>query len=96
MFQAVADKTGYVNTAWPAATGPDATRYFNQSFAGPFNSVKSDLGYPVPNSALIKGTKIVLPAVTLEWAEAELKEKSYYNAGVEIPDGLNPPAGWAN
>lgn len=96
VFQVVADKTGDQNTQWEAATGTSPTHFFNQSFAGPFNSVKSSVPYPVPNSLLIREGRIVSPEITLEWGIAELEQKSYYSNTVQIPDGLNPPSGWAN
>jgi len=96
VFQFVADKTGDKNTDWPALTGSNPTRFLNQSFAGPFNSVVSNVSYPVPNSLLIKNGRIVRPEVTLQWGLKELQQRSYYQNTVEIPDGLNPPAGWAN
>jgi len=96
VFQFVADKTGDKNTQWQAATGANPTRFFNQSFAGPFNSVKSNVSYPAPNSLLIKNGRIVDPQVSLKWGLAEFQERSYYQNTVEIPDGLNPPQGWAN
>lgn len=96
VFDVVAQKTGDKNTQWAAATDATPTRFFNQSFAGPFNSVNSSVPYPPPNSALVREGRVVLPSITLQWGLDELKEHSYYQNTVEIPDGLNPPAGWAN
>lgn len=96
VFQFVADKTGDKNTAWPALTDSTPTRFLNQSFAGPFNSVKSDVPYPVPNSLLVRNGRTILPEIALTWGLTELQQKTYYQNTVQIPDGLNPPAGWAN
>lgn len=96
VFDLVAQKTGDRNTAWPELTGATPTRFLNQSFAGPFNSVKSSVGYPPPNSLLVRNGRTILPKVALQWGLTELKERSYYTDSAMIPDGLNPPQGWAN
>ncbi|KAF2151926.1 acid phosphatase phoa [Myriangium duriaei CBS 260.36] len=96
VFQLVADHTGDKNRAWPAVTGANPTRFLNQSFAGPFNSVKNNTGYPVPNVLLNRHGRVVFPEVFATWALEELKENSYYQNTVQIPDGLAPPKGWSN
>ncbi|KAL1297861.1 hypothetical protein AAFC00_006386 [Neodothiora populina] len=96
VFQTVADKTGAKSTPWEAATGASPTRFFNESFAGPFNSVNSSVPYPVPNSLLVRDGRFVSPKVSLTWGLEEFDQKSYYADTVEIPDGMYPPAGWAS
>lgn len=94
VFGLVAEKTGDKNTEFPAATGPNPTRFFNESFAGPFNSVNSSTPYPVPNSLLVRAGRYILPQIAAVWGRAQAEQSSYYKDTVEIPDGLNPPAGW--
>lgn len=94
VFGMVADKTGDVNTAWPAATDSNGTHFFNSSFPGPFNSVNSSVPYPVPNTLLHRAGRAVLPKVVLEWGLKQLQQYSYYTNTVQIPDGMHPPVGW--
>lgn len=94
VFDLVAKKTGDKNTAWPAVTSANPTRFLNESFPGPFNSVNSSVPYPVPNSLLFRAGRTVLPKVVLQWGLKQLQQRSYYRNTVQIPDGLNPPAGW--
>lgn len=93
VFDVVAKQTGDTNTAWPAATSANPTRFFNESFAGPFSSVNVT-SYPVPNSLLVRAGRLVLPQVALQWGLQQLQQKSYYKNTVQIPDGLNPPVGY--
>ncbi|GAM88433.1 hypothetical protein ANO11243_064660 [Dothideomycetidae sp. 11243] len=96
VFKWVADATGDRLRDFNDATNPEPTRFFNQSFAGPFNSVKSDLGYPVPNVWMQRNGRTVLPQVFENWAAEDLQSTSYYRNTVKIPDGLKPPRGWSN
>jgi len=93
IFDVVAHHTKDTNTAWPAATSMNATRFFNESFAGPFSSDKV-AAYPVPNTLLSRAGRLVLPKIVQQWGAQNLQQSSYYKNTVQIPDGLNPPAGW--
>jgi len=95
VFNIVAECTGDRNSAWPAATDSHPTRFFNQSFAGPFNSVKA-ASYPVPNTSLVRNGRTVLPSIQQQWGSRSLQKNTYYKNTVQVPDGLNPPPGWAN
>lgn len=95
VFDVVAQKTGDHNSRWQDATGSKATHFFNQSFAGPFSSVNSSVPYPVPNTQLSRSSRHVLPQVSEIWGAKALQKSTYYTNTVKIPDGLNPPAGWA-
>ncbi|GAB7353654.1 hypothetical protein MBLNU459_g4063t1 [Dothideomycetes sp. NU459] len=96
VFSLVANKTGDTARPWSALTGSTPTRFLNQSFAGPFNSVKNSVGYPVPNTRLVQNGRTILPKIASVWDCEKLQKLSYYKNTVQIPDGLNPPAGWAN
>lgn len=91
VFKMVADKTGDQIRPFTAATDANPTRFFNQSFSGPFNSVNVT-AYPPPNSALVQHGRFVLPSIIAKWAQ--YTQSSYYRNTVEIADGLNPPAGY--
>ena len=90
VFEVVAQQTGDKNTAWPAATSDNPTRFFNQSYPGPFSSTNVT-AYPVPNCLLSRSGRFVLPKVSLTWGLQQLQKKTYYRNTVENPDGLNPP-----
>lgn len=94
IFDFVAKETGDKNVAFDAATASNPTRFLNESFAGPFSSVKVT-GWPVPNVSLVRGDRTVLPSIKEKWGSASLQSKSYYKNTPIIPDGLAPPAGWS-
>lgn len=94
VFSIVADKTGDKNTAWDAVTGSNPTRFLNESFPGVFNSVNSSVALPVPNTKLVRNGRRVLGQIARTWGDQSLQSESYYQNTVQIPDGLNPPAGW--
>lgn len=96
VFNLVGEKTGDKARTWDALTGATPTRFLNQSFAGPFNSVNSSVPYPVPNSLLVQNGRTILPKIALQWGLEEFKQQTYYENTVQIPDGLNPPVGWSN
>lgn len=91
VFSMVAAKTGDVVRPWAAATGADATAFFNSSFAGPFNSVNSSVPYPAPNVMLSQNGRHVLPSIVGQWFTASQSQGTYYNNTVQIPDGLRLP-----
>ena len=75
--------------------GPHPTHFYNSSFAGPFNADFAQAPYPAPNLKIKspKTGRTVLPAIVDEWKNSNLK--TYYNDGVVVPDGMNPPTGYA-
>ncbi|KAJ9627067.1 hypothetical protein H2203_003528 [Taxawa tesnikishii (nom. ined.)] len=94
VFDLVAKKTGDKNTAWEGPTAANPTVFLNQSFPGPFNSANSSVAYPVPNTALVRAGRSVLPKVVSTWGSKALQALSYYRNTVQIPDGMHPPANW--
>lgn len=102
VFSVVAQKTGDQLRPWDAVTGSNPTVFLNQSFAGPYSSnaklVKNLL--PAPDVFAVSpfpGLRTVFPPVVATWLrEFTQKNASYYNTGVEIPDGLRPPPGWGS
>ena len=98
VFNLVAQKSGDVLRSWSAATGTNPTAFFNESFAGAFSdSAKKQI--PSPNITAVSpgpNARTVLPSIVSAWSRVFNRSGStYYNAGVEIPDGLRPPVGWA-
>lgn len=87
VFELVAKKTGDKLRKWPAITGSNPTRFLNQSYPGPFNS-DTVTPVPAPNTQLVHHGRSVLPSVVRTWGK---NTTNYYTAGVQIPDGLNPP-----
>ncbi|KAL0942928.1 acid phosphatase [Colletotrichum truncatum] len=93
VFQVVADKTKSVLRQWSSSSNvPD--RFWNQSYAGFFN-VKAARQYPKPNLALEKNAagRKILERVKKIWEKSDAP--TYYQDTIQIPDGLNPPAGYA-
>ena len=90
VWKMVADVTGDVIRPW-AGDVPLAQRYFNQSYGGVFNS-KPAGQYPKPNLCLKHAGRSVAKVVGETWKGS--KNPSYYEDKIEIPDGLNPPAGY--
>lgn len=68
-------------------TGP--LRYFNASYPGIFNGAGKWSPQPVPNVFAFMNGRTVLPSIQLQWASQFYK--TYYNDGLEVPDGANPP-----
>jgi hypothetical protein len=77
---------------WDAATGANPTVFLNQSFVGPFSDAQKG-ALPVPDTNAQIYNRKVLQSVKDTWSG--LVNSTYYNCGVEIPDGLRPPQGWA-
>jgi acid phosphatase len=62
--------------------------FFNLSYPG----IMHDTVYapaPIPNTKLVKNGRSVFRTVKELWGNKQ--KGTYYNAGVQIPDGLNPP-----
>ena len=93
VFKLVADQTNDSIRTWPQITGDNPTVFSNQSFAGYFNSDNTQVPFPAPNINAVVNSRTVLPAIRKTWASSK---NSYYTTNVQIPDGLNPPAGYAN
>lgn len=93
VFQLVADKTGDQIRTW---SGELSQRYFNFSYAGVFNSHGGNRRYPAPNLSSCGGkthNRTILPAIKELWKGSTAPV--YYTPKLEIPDGLNPPSGFA-
>ncbi|KAB5586265.1 acid phosphatase [Coniochaeta sp. 2T2.1] len=90
VWKVVADKTGDVVRAWSG----DALskRYFNQSYGGVLNSKPGGTQYPKPNLCIKHAGRSVAKVVGETWKGS--KNPSYYLDTIEIPEGLNPPAGY--
>ncbi|KAK2057404.1 phosphoesterase-like protein [Colletotrichum caudatum] len=91
----VAERTGSAVRRWSdAAAAPD--RFWNLSYAGPFNT-DAPRRYPRPNLALDgsgnAAGKRILESVRQTWANSTAP--TYYEDTIRVPDGLNPPAGYA-
>ena len=92
VWKMVADKTGDVIRPWSGAV-PLAQRYFNQSYGGVFNSNPAGAQYPKPNLCIEHANRTVASVVGKTWKGS--KNPNYYTDTVNIPDGMNPPAGYA-
>ena len=93
VFSWVADKVQEQTRPWDAATNAaDASVFLNQSFVGPFSDTQKG-PLPIPDTNAEHCGRTVLPKVKDTWAP--FVNNTYYNTGVEIPDGLRPPNGWA-
>ena len=88
VFANVAKETGDQVRKWSGPT-PFADMYFNTSYPGIFNTAGDWAPQPVPNSFLFHDGRSVLPSIQREWFSQV--EKSYYNSGLETPDGAHPP-----
>lgn len=95
VFDVVAKQTGDIYRPNVAATGENATIFYNSSYAGPFNEDFQRAPYPAPNLNIKSpGThRTVLPAIKKMWRGSE--QRTYYTDDVEVPDGQNPPRGYA-
>ena len=53
--------------------------------------------YPAPNveQKSRHSGRTVLPSIVKTWGGKKAAAASYYGAGIEIPDGQHPPAGYA-
>ena len=91
VFSLVASETGDKLRTWDAVTGPNPTRYLNESYAGPLNSHNSKVPFPAPNLTMTMNGRTVLPAVQTQWGSAG---SMIYDDGIEIPDGMFPPQGY--
>lgn len=95
VFKLVADKTGDQVRAWTGDVELP-NRYFNFSYAGAFNTDGGSGRYPAPDLVGEDGkthNRTVLPAIQELWGGSTAPV--YYSPRLEIPDGMNPPAGFA-
>lgn len=97
VFDFVGKKTGDHIRSWEAATGSNPSIFFNSSYAGPLNENFAAAPYPPPNleQKSRHSGRTVLPSIVEKWGGKKAATASYYGAGVEIPDGQHPPAGYA-
>jgi hypothetical protein len=97
VFDFVGKKTGDHIRSWDAATGSNPSIFFNSSYAGPLNENFETAPYPAPNFGQKSrhSGRTVLPSIVEKWDGKKASAASYYGAGVEIPDGQHPPAGYA-
>lgn len=95
VFELVANKTGDIYRPNKAALKQDPTHYYNSSFAGPFNADFAQAPYPAPNLKIKspKTGRTVLPSIVRQWKDTKLP--TYYTDSVVVPDGQNPPPGYA-
>ena len=92
VFSWVAEKVNETPRAWDAATNANPSVFLNTSFVGPFSDAQKG-PLPVPSTNAEYNSRTVLPAIQNTWKA--FVNNTYYNTGVEIPDGLRPPQGWA-
>ncbi|KAF7531588.1 hypothetical protein G7054_g8739 [Neopestalotiopsis clavispora] len=94
VFSVVADKTGDVIREWTGEVALE-NRYFNYSYAGQFNTNGGNSRYPGPQlgDCGLPHNRTVLPSIKEAWYGNPAPV--YYDFGLEIPDGLNPPTGYA-
>lgn len=102
VFKLVAEETGDIYRSWDAVTGSSPSVFLNSSFAGPFNTGFENASYPIPNVHIKspRTSRTVLPAIQRQYGRGfagrtHSTKQSYYNNGVEIPDGQHPPKGYA-
>ena len=91
VFSMIADVTADTLRSWDDATSSTPTRYFNASYAGLFNSDNTKVPFPAPNLTMEVNGRKVFPAIQSLWSSADF---TYYNDGIEIPDGMYPPNGF--
>ncbi|KAF2231193.1 acid phosphatase phoa [Viridothelium virens] len=93
VFSWVADKVQEEVRPWDAATNAaNPSVFLNQSFIGPFSDTQKG-PLPVPNTNAEHSGRKVLPKIKDTWGA--FVNSTYYTTGVEVPDGLRPPQGWA-
>jgi acid phosphatase len=90
----VAEKTGDVVEDWDGSPH-FSNMYWNLSYAGFFNSGKGNHEYPRPNLHMAehKHHRSILPSIFETWKDSPNPE--YYKDTIKVPDGLNPPPGYA-
>lgn len=95
VFGVVADKTGDRVREWGRAGGDFGDFYYNKSYAGPFNTAGGNQQYPAPNLELDRSFsgRRILDSVKETWKGS--KSPTYYTDSIEVPDGMNPPKGYA-
>ncbi|KAF2436728.1 phosphoesterase-domain-containing protein [Tothia fuscella] len=92
VFSVVAAKTGDQMRAWSGSPA-FSDIFFNQSYAGPMNSKPSG-SWPEPNTGAVINGRTVLPSIVNVWSK--LSDQTPYGIGVEVADGLHPPAGFVS
>ncbi|KAI8627312.1 acid phosphatase [Xylariaceae sp. FL1651] len=93
VFKLVADKTGDVVRPWDGKVDL-ADMYFNESYAGVWNTNGGNHRYTGPNlDKCGKSKRTVLPSIKRAWKGNPAPV--YYDTKVAIPDGQHPPAGYA-
>jgi len=99
VFKVVADQTGDIYRPVDEITGSNPTQFLNSSFAGPFNEDFSTAPYPIPNVHIRSPQtgRTVLPSIVEKYGNPALQssQQMYYNDSQIIPDGQQPPAGYA-
>ncbi|PHH72473.1 hypothetical protein CDD83_4941 [Cordyceps sp. RAO-2017] len=103
VFQFVGAKTGDTPRRFPSETALQA-RYWNVSYNGYFHTAGADglgngaKGIPSPNLALDRNThnrRPILASVRDTWSKNPDGASTYYADIIDVPDGLQPPQGWA-
>lgn len=94
VFKLVADETGNELREWSSQDALDGM-FWNQSYAGFFNTDGGNPRYPSPNLDLDDSFsgRPVFQGVKDTWKDSDAP--SYYEDTIELPDGLQPPKGYA-
>ncbi|KAK0386801.1 hypothetical protein NLU13_6637 [Sarocladium strictum] len=94
VYRFVGEKTGDKIRKW-SKKGNFQGHYWNESYAGPFNSGGGNPEFAAPNLELDHNVagRDILSSVKKQWKHSDVP--TYYEDTIEIPDGLNPPKGYA-
>lgn len=87
VYSFVAEQSGDEVRKWSGKSAL-SEMYFNTSYAGSFNSKNSSVPWPVPNTDAEHAGRRVSPIVKKTWGA--LVKKTFYDTGLETPDGLHP------
>lgn len=94
VFSVVANQTGDTVQPWDDATNASSSSpvQLASSFHGFLSSAKYVPNVPGPLTDVVYAGRAVYRKVSNLYRNAGLP--TYYNTGVQIPDGARPPSGW--
>ena len=94
VYDFVAQKTGDTLREWSGDI-PFSNMYWNLSYDGVFHTLPNPINgeYPKPNLCAVRNGRTIAPIVGEQWKDSDAP--SYYKNRIEVPDGLNPPPGYA-
>lgn len=92
VFQSVANVTGDTVRPWDAVTSTNSTILLASSFSGFLGTTKYTSAIPGPLTDIAYAGRSVYRKVSNLYRNSGLP--TYYNTGVQIPDGARPPSGW--